>query len=107
PADPELRAAVAAWESYLERARGRWPRKLQLRRPAPCPVFRVTRMGRYFANHGKLRLLRWRSRYTSADYSVGMNGRPRLLMKSSARKPPAMLTLAKLITDIGWRRSNA
>src|SRR3954447_10391046 len=82
-------------------------RKLQPRQPEPCPAFPVTPTGRCFASLGKLRLLRWRSRCTRADYSPGMNGRPRLLMKSSARKRPAIPTPAKLITVIGWRRSSA
>src|SRR5437868_326655 len=81
--------------------------KLQPRRPAPCPAFPVTPMGRCFASLGKLRLLRWRSHCTRADYSPGMNGRPRLLMRSSARKRPAIPTPEKLITGIGWRHSNA
>src|SRR5436190_13057407 len=81
-------------------------RKLQPRQPEPCPAFPVAPTGRCFASLGKLRLLRWRSRCTRADYSPGMNGRPRLLMKSSARKRPAIPTPAKLITGIGWRRSS-
>ena len=62
--------------------------------------------GPVFREPGKRRPLRWRSRCTSADCSPGRNGPQPSPTRSSARKPPAILTPAKPITGTGWQRWN-
>ena len=82
-ADPTLRypstRSSRIWSRHDGRGRNR-------RRPAPCPAFPATTTGRCFANRGKRRPLRWRWRCMRAGCSPGTNGRPRLPMKSSARR---------------------
>src|SRR6202171_1116219 len=86
-ADPTVKISIDAFEPYLEAA---WWTPRRRARPGLRPAFPAMMTARYFANRGRHRPLRWRSRCMNVDCSPGTNGRPLSPHRSSAPRPPAI-----------------